>query len=51
MKGGSDLYKPYYFLKERNEDFQMHICKLLSPHISTTGHSFGCAIVVVIIGK
>ena len=29
MNGGSDLYKPYHFLKERNENFQINICKLL----------------------
>ena len=25
MNGGSDPYKPYHFLKESNENFQMHI--------------------------
>ena len=29
MNGGSDPYKPYHFLKECSENFQMHICKLL----------------------
>ena len=28
MNGGSDPYKPYHFLKECNENFQMHIYKL-----------------------
>ena len=27
MNSGSDPYKPYHFLKECNENFQMHICK------------------------
>ena len=29
MNGGSDPYKPYHFLKECNENFQMHIWKML----------------------
>ena len=28
MNGGSKPYKPYHFLKECNENFQMHTCKL-----------------------
>ena len=31
MNDGSDPYKPYPFLKECNENFQMHICKPFSP--------------------
>ena len=29
MKGGTELYKLYHFLKECNENFQIYICKLL----------------------
>ena len=29
MNGASDPHKPYHFLKECNENFQMHVCKLL----------------------
>ena len=29
MNGGLDSYKSYHFLKECNENFRMHICKLL----------------------
>ena len=30
MNGGSDCYKTNHFLKEYDENFQMHICKLFN---------------------
>ena len=30
MNGGLDFFKPYDFLKVCNENFQIHLCKLLS---------------------
>ena len=29
MSSGSEPYKPYYFWKECNESFHLHVCKLL----------------------
>ena len=30
--GGSGTYKPYHFLKEYNENFQIHVCKCFNRH-------------------
>ena len=34
MNGGSDPYKPCHFLKECNENFQMHTWKMFSHFLA-----------------